>query len=659
LGYDVPNYAMAFSPDGEMLVVGWDSGIDRMYIYNTVPEPVLEYGAEIAGIIASFEDANDCKVLIAAHRGDHKNYPENSIFGMLSAVDIGAQIVEMDVRKTEDDVFILMCDATIDRTTNGSGTVSELTLAEIQEYYLYYPDDSLSNFKVPTLQDTMIALKGRCLMMLDKSNDYFDECADLARSCGVANQVIIKSSEDDPNMLTFLNYNSDIYYGAGTISQGGYESKLETLDGLDGYLEMISISYEYESSWLISSSAQALSDQYDVRVWNNSLDSVPQCSAGHTDEDALIDPNANWGWQIDHGIDIIQTNEPEALKNYLCSIGKHYCYAEPTYDGDHVFGLWKIFETTNAIQAGVSNTYGLAFDPNSLTGGIYGRVYLANHSTADTRQGVYAIDIINETTGTRLLASQDMQTDVAVASDGTVYAGSNYTPYVYKVENPTSGSPTETQLMGNYGGIGDDNIGNISLVPSGFGGGYEVDSDIVLFDSNLDANDIAVVSVLDQSTGEVTTLWTDNTAASIRGETSSYDGYAYWADYDLPAGGANNNPYIYRINGNGVLERIFLDIDADAIGGLDSAVAVNPADGSFWMAIDDGGTRNVYRVDAANAVLLSGTDYIADITLEIGNLGYDVPHHAIAFSPDGKLLVIGWDSGVDRLYIYHTVDPDA
>jgi 3',5'-nucleoside bisphosphate phosphatase len=328
--------------------------------------------------------------------------------------------------------------------------------------------------------------------------------------------------------------------------------------------------------------------------------------------------------------------------------------AGPTY-GSYVSGLWKSFETANSSQTEVSNTNGLAFDPASLSCGIYGRVYLANWSSSDTKQGVYAIDIINETTGTRLFVSRDLPADVAVASDGTLYVSSDQGPYLYKAENPTSGSPIETALYDdNYGGTGDDDVGNISLVQGGFGSGYEVDSDVVLFDCGLDTNANSAVSVWDQSAGTVTTLWdSGSTVNTIRGGTSSYDGYAYWADYSLPAG-ANNNPYISRINGNGVLERIFLDIDADTIGGLDSAVAINPADGSFWMTVNNG-TRDIYRVDVANAVSQGGTDYLADITLEIADLGYDVPHYAMAFSPDGKLLAICWDAGVDKLYIYNIV----
>ncbi len=336
---------------------------------------------------------------------------------------------------------------------------------------------------------------------------------------------------------------------------------------------------------------------------------------------------------------------------------------EATTYGNHVSGLRESFETANASQTEISNTQGIAFDPTHRAGGIYDRVYLANHSSTDTKRGLYSVDLINETSSGRLaLGSHNKPTGVAVASDGTVYVSYDGTPAVYKVEN-ASGSQTTTRILSNYGNTSaDDDIGDIGVVKPGFGGGYAADSDIVLFDCGLDDDANSAVSVLDQSTGNITTLWdSGSTVNTIRGDTSSFDGYAYFVNYDMPtadSGGGVMRKYINRINGSGVLERIFLDIDPSEVTKIDSAVAINQADGSFWMAVNNG-THDVYRVDVANAVPQGGNDYLADITLEIGDLGYDVPNYSMAISPDGKLLAIGWDSGVDRMYVYDisTISP--
>ncbi len=278
--------------------------------------------SRVAEIKKSFEDADDGNVLIAAHRGDHKHFPENSFDAMLSAVNLGADIVEVDVRKTNDHVLVLMHDTTIDRTTNGSGAISKLTFEETQEFYLKNPDGSISKSKIPTLRDAMITLKGQCLMMLDKSNDHFDACLELSRDLGMTNQMIFKSSKSMDEMKLILKKNPDVYYGLGINAKNkdhvdSYRQSLEQLN-----LQMLEISYTEETSWLISEEARQLSDKYDVRIWNNSLDK-PRCSAGRCDSKALKKPDANWGWQIEQGVDIIQTDEISALRAYLCSVGRH------------------------------------------------------------------------------------------------------------------------------------------------------------------------------------------------------------------------------------------------------------------------------------------------------------------------------------------------
>ena len=61
-----------------------------------------------------------------AHRGDWRNFPENSLEGIESAIQMGVDVVELDVQRTSDGTFILMHDAKLDRTTTGRGKISEV-----------------------------------------------------------------------------------------------------------------------------------------------------------------------------------------------------------------------------------------------------------------------------------------------------------------------------------------------------------------------------------------------------------------------------------------------------------------------------------------------------------------------------------------------------
>ena len=76
------------------------------------------------------------KVLVVSHRADWRNYPENSMEAINSAIEMGVDILEIDIQCTADSQLILMHDSKIDRTTTGKGRVSEMTLDSIQQFKL-------------------------------------------------------------------------------------------------------------------------------------------------------------------------------------------------------------------------------------------------------------------------------------------------------------------------------------------------------------------------------------------------------------------------------------------------------------------------------------------------------------------------------------------
>src|SRR5215510_6160399 len=67
-------------------------------------------------------------IVVIAHRGEHLHHPENTMEAFQGAVDAGADFFELDVRTTADGKLIVMHDATVDRTTDGKGSVAQMTL---------------------------------------------------------------------------------------------------------------------------------------------------------------------------------------------------------------------------------------------------------------------------------------------------------------------------------------------------------------------------------------------------------------------------------------------------------------------------------------------------------------------------------------------------
>lgn len=93
---------------------------------------------------------------ICAHRGDVEVTPENTLVAFQSAVKKGAQQIEFDVALSKDGKLVVMHDTTVDRTTNGSGKVSDLTFAEIRALDAgSWFDPKFKGTQVPTLREAL------------------------------------------------------------------------------------------------------------------------------------------------------------------------------------------------------------------------------------------------------------------------------------------------------------------------------------------------------------------------------------------------------------------------------------------------------------------------------------------------------------------------
>lgn len=100
-------------------------------------------------------------MFIIGHRGACGYKPENTLASIKKALEIGVDAVEIDVRKTADDAIVLMHDYTIDRSTNGSGRVAELTLSELEKY------NAGNSQKIPTLQEAIDLVDQQAIIDID------------------------------------------------------------------------------------------------------------------------------------------------------------------------------------------------------------------------------------------------------------------------------------------------------------------------------------------------------------------------------------------------------------------------------------------------------------------------------------------------------------
>ena len=108
------------------------------------------------------------KFKIIAHRGASGYYPENTLIAVEKAIELGADMIDVDVRMTRDSSIVVIHDETVDRTTNGTGEVSELTLEEIKALDAgSWKDSKFSDQKVPTLKEVLDLVDGRVTVLIE------------------------------------------------------------------------------------------------------------------------------------------------------------------------------------------------------------------------------------------------------------------------------------------------------------------------------------------------------------------------------------------------------------------------------------------------------------------------------------------------------------
>jgi len=135
-------------------------------------------------------EVNQGHMLICAHRGFHNDtIPENSLASIRAAVTAGIDMVEIDIRTTSDDSLMLMHDDTVDRTTNGTGRFSDLTFQEVKQLRLTI-GDSITDHRVPTLREALLAFSAPTYPNLDIKDVDFDDLLRQLRSLGMEHQVL-------------------------------------------------------------------------------------------------------------------------------------------------------------------------------------------------------------------------------------------------------------------------------------------------------------------------------------------------------------------------------------------------------------------------------------------------------------------------------------
>lgn len=265
-------------------------------------------------LLNNLHDKNSKYIFVIAHRGDWRNAPENSIQCIENAIEMGVDMVEIDIQPTKDRNFICMHDETLERTSTGVGAIKDYTTEELKKLVLRSGNGIKTRRQIPTLEEVLKVCKNRILVNIDKGEKYIKEILPIIKKCDMEKQVIIKGKYPVEKVKESYGSSQGMLY-MPIIDLWNNKSVASVHEFIKDFVPVAyELCFKDEKSLdlnIINSIVESGS-----RVWINTLwDSL---CGGHDDENALIEgKDKHWGWILEHKATMIQTDRPQELIHYL------------------------------------------------------------------------------------------------------------------------------------------------------------------------------------------------------------------------------------------------------------------------------------------------------------------------------------------------------
>ncbi|MER9234379.1 glycerophosphodiester phosphodiesterase family protein [Mesorhizobium sp. M0622] len=307
-------------------------------------------------ILDRFEHANRWRdhVMVAAHRAGGMQagktlYPENSIAAIEASIAMGAEIVEVDIRRSKDGQFVVMHDSWLDRTTTCKGEVDKHTLAELKTCRLVIEGTgAVTGETVSTLRELLMATRDKILINLDNKLDTesLTGMVAVARDLGIAEQVIVKENLWDAERIATVAAAMDAIEGGfqfmpiiadDAVHDAMFAEKVSRAFPVRA-IELINWRAGAETLTetggpLFSPRMRAIAVRGDWHIWADTYAIVNKpggfLAGGRGDELAVAAslPRETYGFWVERGATIIQTDEPNAAIGWLAANGFRVPYA--------------------------------------------------------------------------------------------------------------------------------------------------------------------------------------------------------------------------------------------------------------------------------------------------------------------------------------------
>lgn len=283
------------------------------------------------------------EVFIVAHRACWASAPENSIAALERCRKLGVEAIEIDVQLTSDGEAVVFHDRSLDRMTDGTGPLADMTLVDLKRLNLKERDGVGSDItgypfttshKIPLLSEMLEAAGEDMLINLEiKSNhrwtfeETFKTAVEIAQTAGVENQIFWKvpaprrgsGTSDTPADDVFRTLPTEgLTMMAPLIWRGERPFDVQLGDYVDHAISLFELVSDDPDYWPRSGDGRIVGAD-DVIYMSVSI--LPEWGGPYNDEVALSDPDAAWGALIELGFRMIMTDRPEQLAEYLSAQG--------------------------------------------------------------------------------------------------------------------------------------------------------------------------------------------------------------------------------------------------------------------------------------------------------------------------------------------------
>lgn len=285
-----------------------------------------KYANRAEAIAAQMHNPDSKYVVVACHRGDWRNFPENSAMAIESIIKMGADIMELDLKMTKDSVLVLSHDRTIDRCTTGKGKVSDYTYDELMQFNLKRAHGVKSDTThILTLEQALAICKDRICVNVDQGYEFYDQVLEITERLGVTDQILIKGKRAiDVVAEHEAKYEHNMMYMPIVDVQ-----KEAGIALYNSYMERGVVPLAYEVCWQSEDGTFERVCKEIIaqgsKVWVNTI-WASLCGGNGNDDDAAYlaeDPGEVYKRYLDNGVSLIQTDRPELLIGYLTKMGRH------------------------------------------------------------------------------------------------------------------------------------------------------------------------------------------------------------------------------------------------------------------------------------------------------------------------------------------------